>query len=276
MLEFYFKKSNFKRLDLLILVLTSGLILFISYSARGGSIVRSRHDLSALNWRGYQAETGPMQQGTFSDFRETCVYCHTPHNSSSYAPLWNRELPEEREFQMYSSPNFDSKLPKAPDGISLACLSCHDGSVAVDSVLKPPKFHEIVDTSVKHRMTLEGEPGSDACSKCHNRVEGAYGGISGAHDATIRYFTKDLRDDHAFSMTFPTQDLDPQFNQPMILKTDGGRMFPNGIQTFEGDKVQCASCHDIHSPDEKNLEGRDPFLRTSNRGSALCLTCHQK
>ncbi len=251
-------------------------LLLISASAKGGSIVRSRHDLSALNWRGYQAESGPMQGGTFTDYRETCVYCHTPHNSSSYAPLWNRTLPKETAYQMYSSPNFDSSPRKAPDGISLACLSCHDGSVAVDSVLKPPRFHSINDSGVKHRMTLEGEPGSDACSKCHNRTEGAYGGISGAHDATIRYFTKDLRDDHAFSMAYPTIDLDPQFNQPTILKTDGGRMFANGIQTFEGDKVQCASCHDIHSPDEKNLEGRDPFLRTSNRGSALCLTCHQK
>ena len=256
--------------------LVLGFLLFLSASAKGGSIVRSRHDLSALNWRGYQAETGPMQGGTFSDYRETCVYCHTPHNSSSYAPLWNRQLPEEREYRMYSSPNFDSKPGRAPDGISLACLSCHDGSVAVDSVLNPPRFHDISEAGVKHRMTLEGEPGSDACSKCHNRTEGAYGGVSGAHDATIRYFTKDLRDDHAFSMVFPSIDRDPQFNQPTILKTDGGRMFPNGVQTFEGDKVQCASCHDIHSPDEKNLEGRDPFLRTSNRGSALCLTCHQK
>ena len=48
------------------------------------------------------------------------------------------------------------------------------------------------------------------------------------------------------------------------------------IQTFEGDKVQCASCHDPHDPDERNEQGRDPFLRTSNRESALCLTCHAK
>lgn len=266
-----------KKIHVLSLSITVALILFfLSVSAKGGSLIRSRHDLSALNWRGYQNETGPMQGGTFNDYREACVYCHTPHNASSFAPLWNRTLPTDRGYQMYSSPNFDSVLPKAPDGISLACLSCHDGSVAVDSVLKPPKFHDIVETGASHRMTLEGEPGSDACSKCHNRQEGAYGGITGAHDATVRYFTKDLRDDHAFSMRYPTLDIDPQFNQPTIMKADGGRMFPNGVQTFEGDKVQCASCHDIHSPDEKNLEGRDPFLRASNRGSALCLTCHQK
>jgi predicted CXXCH cytochrome family protein len=177
---------------------------------------------------------------------------------------------------MYSSPNFDSVLPNAPDGISLACLSCHDGSVAVDSVLNKPKYHDIVETGTHYRMAPEGAVGSDSCGKCHNRQEGAYGGLSGAHDATIRYLTKDLKDDHAVSMTYPTFDLDPGFNQPAIPKGDGGRMFPNGVQTFKGDKVQCASCHDPHDPDENNLEGRDPFLRTSNRGSALCLTCHQK
>src|SRR5579863_313902 len=250
--------------------------VMIGESARAGSIVRSRHDLSALNWRGYQMETGPMQGGTFNDYRETCVYCHTPHSSSPAAPLWNRELPTNSGYRMYGSPNFDSVAPRAPDGISLACLSCHDGSVAVDSVLRPPKYHDIVETGAHYRMSLEGDAGSDSCGKCHNRLEGAYGGLNGAHEATVRYLTKDLRDDHTFSVRFPTYDLDPGFNQPTILKPDGGRMFPNGVQTFEGEKVQCASCHDIHNPDEKNLEGRDPFLRTTNRGSALCLTCHQK
>ncbi len=252
------------------------LCLLLSVSALAGSIVRSRHDLSALNWRAYQAETGPMTGGTFNDYRETCIYCHTPHDASSFAPLWNRNLPDPSGYQMYSSPNFDSVLPKSPDGISLACLSCHDGTVAVDNVLRPPKFHDFVDAGTHYRMSLEGDVGSDSCGKCHNRQEGAFAGISGAHDLTVRFFTKDLRDDHAFSMTFPTIDLDPQFNQPTIMKPDGGRMFPNGVQTYEGDKVQCASCHDIHNPDEKNLEGRDPFLRASNRGSAMCLTCHQK
>ena len=251
-------------------------IVLANVSAIGNSIIGSRHDLAFLNQRGYKTETGPMQSGTFDDYRETCIYCHTPHNASPLAPLWNRESSEPTGYQMYSSPNFDSVLPKSPDGISLACLSCHDGSVAVDSVLNKPKYHDIVEAGTHYRMDPQGQVGSDSCGKCHNRQEGAYGGLSGAHDATVRYLTKDLRDDHPISMIYPTFDLDQGFNQPAIPKGDGGRMFPNGVQTFKGDRVQCASCHDPHDPDEQNLEGRDPFLRTSNRGSALCLTCHQK
>jgi hypothetical protein len=255
-------------------------VLLYAFDVKGGTIIKSRHDLSALNFRGYRTETGPMQGATFNDYGETCIYCHTPHNSNPVAPLWNRNLPNPSGYQMYSSPNFDSKV-SAPDGISLACLSCHDGSVAVDAVNNKPKFHGWLDAKVHYKMNLEGGIGSDSCGKCHNRLEGAYGGvgatgIGGAHDATVRYLMRDLRDDHPFSMVYPNTDLDPGFNQPMLVKKDGGRMFPNGVQTFEGNKVQCASCHDPHNPDEKNLEGRDPFLRTSNRNSALCLTCHIK
>ncbi|MFQ5455407.1 MAG: hypothetical protein ACE5EA_04270 [Nitrospirota bacterium] len=264
-----------------ITIIVGGVLLIISVNARSGSIVNSRHDLSHLNERGYGTETGPMQGATFNDYRETCIYCHTPHNSDPIAPLWNRNLPERTEYKMYSSPNFNSKAPSSPDGISLACLSCHDGTVAVDSVRNKPKFHDWLDSGVHYRMSPKGDVGSDTCGKCHNRTGGAYGGlgapsIGGAHDATIRYLTKDLRDDHPISIQFPSFDLDPGFNQPSLTKKDGGRAFPNGVQTFEGDKVQCASCHDIHNPDEQNIEGRDPFLRVSNRDSALCLTCHQK
>jgi len=256
-------------------VIVGGGLILAALSAMGGTIVGSRHDLSGLNVRGYGSETGPMTGGSFNDYRETCVYCHTPHNSGTTAPLWNRQLPSPLGYEMYSSPNFDSSA-SAPDGISLGCLSCHDGSVAVDAVMNKPKFHDWFDSGVHYRMSPEGNVGSDSCGKCHNRQRGAYSALSGAHDATIRYLTRNLRDDHPISIPYPTFSKDSAFNQPLIAKEDGGRTFPNGVQTFEGDKVQCASCHDPHNPDEKNVEGRDPFLRTSNRYSALCLTCHQK
>ena len=247
-------------------------------TAFGDSLIGSRHDLSHLNQRGYNGSpTGPMQGFTFNDYREACVYCHTPHNGSPVAPLWNRNLSTADGYQMYASPNFDSTPPGAPDGISLACLSCHDGTISVDDIRNTPRYHDWIDSQVHYRMdaTEEGR-GTESCAKCHSRVGGGIGGVNGAHDAIVRYLTKDLRDDHPISIPFPSRAVDPQFHQPNIMKPDGGRAFDNGIQTFEGDKVQCASCHDIHNPDEDNSEGRDPFLRVSNQGSALCLTCHDK
>ena len=264
--------------------LTLGGGFILTAVSLGGTVMESRHDLSAFNRRGFGSETGPMTGGTFNDYREACIYCHIPHGGDSEiaVPLWNRQLPELIDYQMYTSPNFDSESGEAPDGISLACLSCHDGSIAVDAVLKTPKFHDWFDAGVHYRMSSEGGVGSDSCGKCHNQAEGAYGGLpgsgsnKGAHDATIRYLSKDLTDDHPISIWYPDDQTDTGFNQPLIIKEDGGRAFPNGVETFAEDKVQCASCHDPHDPDEGNDEGRDPFLRTSNRYSALCVTCHSK
>ncbi|MDH5528061.1 MAG: hypothetical protein OEY97_12225 [Nitrospirota bacterium] len=261
------------------------LIAVVMLAAVGGvgtvmadSIVGSRHDLSHFNQRGYGGSpSGPMQGFTFNDYREACVYCHTPHNGSPVAPLWNRNLSDPEGYQMYSSPNFDSKPGNAPDGISLACLSCHDGTVAVDDIRNKPQFHGWADSQVHYKMDyMDQNRGSQSCAKCHSRWGGGIGGVNAAHDASVRYLTQDLRDDHPISMAFPSKRVDPQFHQPTVSKDDGGRAFENGIQTYEGDKVQCATCHDIHNPDEDNSEGRDPFLRVSNQGSALCLTCHEK
>lgn len=258
-------------------VVTAAVITLTSLSAMGNSIMGSRHDLTSFNQRGYQSDSGPMTGAAFNDYKEVCVYCHTPHNADSTAPLWNRQTSVISGFKTYNSPNFDSSVPGGPDGISLACLSCHDGTVAVDAVLNQPTAREVVDTGVHYKLNDgQNTPGGDACGKCHNRAGGAYGGLNGAHDATMRYLSQDLTNDHPVSMTFPTYDIDPGFNQPTIPTKDGGRQFPNGIKTFAGDKVQCASCHNPHDPDERNAEGRAPFLRAANGYSALCLTCHQK
>ncbi len=62
-----------------------------------------------------------------------CVGCHTPHESvSSLIPLWNHET-TTGPFTMYSSDTLDGAIAGSPQGSSLACLSCHDGTVGVDN-----------------------------------------------------------------------------------------------------------------------------------------------
>ncbi|MDD5435038.1 MAG: hypothetical protein PH343_06380, partial [Nitrospira sp.] len=211
-----------KRLWIFIPIVTAGIIAIAAFSAMGNSMVCSKHDLGCLNQRAFGSEVGPMQGTAFNDYGEVCVYCHTPHNADSIAPLWNRQSnPNPSDYKVYSSPNFDSKN-LGPDGISLACLSCHDGTVAVDAVLNQPRVREIVDTGVHYKMKPGGSSaGGDACGKCHSRTSGAYGGLSGAHDATLKYLETDLTNDHPFSITFPTYETDPGFNQPSIPSKAG-------------------------------------------------------
>lgn len=85
-------------------------------------IANSGHDLSGTNT---------------ADGQQTCIYCHTPHNASPFAPLWNRES-QASGYTMYSSPTLDMVIAGQPQDTSLACLSCHDGSLALDALINFP------------------------------------------------------------------------------------------------------------------------------------------
>jgi predicted CXXCH cytochrome family protein len=99
----------------------------LSATAAGRGVNASPHNLSV---------GGPNPLYAFDEIR-VCVFCHTPHNAqpTSLAPLWNRALPAENLYKMYQSPNFNAKVPLAsskPTGASRICLSCHDGTLALN------------------------------------------------------------------------------------------------------------------------------------------------
>src|SRR5919106_288634 len=65
---------------------------------------------------------------------QTCVFCHTPHQGSVSAPLWNRNS-STSTYQLYASSTMDAAAPTSAQiqsGVSGACMSCHDGSIAID------------------------------------------------------------------------------------------------------------------------------------------------
>jgi len=100
----------------LIAVVVSGLLLSSVASAQ--TIVGSDHDFSADGWSGNQI----------------CIVCHVSHNAAtgvSDAPLWSHTL-TSTVFTLYNNGTLDA-TPSQPSGVSLLCLSCHDGTVALDS-----------------------------------------------------------------------------------------------------------------------------------------------
>ena len=80
--------------------------------------------------------------GTMHDFsgrgwnssKEICIVCHTPHNAKtnnvSGALLWNRNL-SVAVFTPYTSERMKA-VTGQPNGATKLCLSCHDGTIAVD------------------------------------------------------------------------------------------------------------------------------------------------
>ena len=69
------------------------------------------------------------------DIGEICVYCHTPHGGAQAAgqPLWNRSNPAASAFTPYSCTS--TTTVGTLNAGSLVCLSCHDGTTAVNSLL---------------------------------------------------------------------------------------------------------------------------------------------
>ncbi|HEY2775796.1 MAG TPA: cytochrome c3 family protein [Candidatus Binatia bacterium] len=65
-----------------------------------------------------------------------CIFCHTPHNSTPLTPLWNKELPGQ-VYTVYTSPTLHAAPLPQPFGPTKLCLSCHDGTIAMGSVVNP-------------------------------------------------------------------------------------------------------------------------------------------
>lgn len=226
------------------------------------SIVGSPHDLSAkwgnanTGWGSANFKHGGL---VFDDLNQICVYCHTPHNANTANGgqlLWNRPL-STATYTLYQSPTFNATMaqPDAQSSSSL-CLSCHDGTIAVDNVLRRP----VTPTGNAGQGLGKMADGAGNCGTCHqanppgtieqplNRVRHGFLGT-------------DLSNDHPVNMTYDNT-ADTGLKSPIAV-TDAG------LKLFSG-KVQCASCHDPHVYLEK------AFLRKSNAGSALCTTCHSK
>jgi len=203
-------------------------VLFSLYSTLGsaGTIVGTKHDFSGSGWSG----------------GEICVACHTPHNADTTvaeAPLWNHAL-TGKTFVLYSSPTLDATVAQ-PDGSSKLCLSCHDGTVALDS------FGTTTGTTF---MSGSSAVGSDDLGNDHP--------ISFTYDATLAGTDGALHDPTVGSVTIGAgaDSKSGTINQVMLL----------------AGKLQCASCHDVHN----KFTNGPKLLRIANTGSNLCLTCHNK
>ena len=192
-------------------------------------------------------------QGSVHDFSgfsfaggQICLPCHTPHNAvSNAAPLWNHEL-STATYNLYSSPSMDATVNQ-PTGASKLCLSCHDGTVAVDS--------------------FGGQSGTIFI--------GAFNG-----DADL---TTDLSNDHPISFVYDTAlaTTDPGLFDPSttIVTIGSGAFSKTGSITavmLENNVLQCQSCHSVHNDFVAGTAISDALLKITIGGSELCLTCHNK
>ena len=212
--------------------LTGLLLTITSLSVSAGTITGSKHDFSSSGFTG----------------GEICIACHTPHNadtSVTEAPLWNHAL-STASYSLYDSPTMDATdNNQQPTGTSKLCLSCHDGTVALDS-----SANGIEMTGIP-AVGLDGLSNDHPISFTYNDTLALADGA--LHDPATKQVTIGSGTD---TKTGSIQDV-------MLI----------------GGQIQCATCHDVHNkftiPAPTGTDS-NKLLRISNAGSGLCLTCHNK
>jgi predicted CXXCH cytochrome family protein len=211
--------------------IAGGLTLLAASSVAMASVSNTKHNLSSNS-------SGAHIAGGAST--EICIFCHTPHggDQSVAAPIWNRQVSSTSVYTRFSNMGritFDAK--EAPVGsVSIACLSCHDGTQARDAVINSPGSDST--------GWVVGS-GPTAWSDGTNTATGYLSDLNASDNGTMGgdmiYLGTDLRNDHPISMQYGGGNLstttptavtkDPDFAKAATSGTGSyGSTAPNNAQ----------------------------------------------
>ena len=124
-------KSNSERRMKRQHLVVAALVLATPATVVGGTIANTKHDLSATS-------TAAIKSATQTD---TCVFCHLVHNSQPGVgrPLWSHTMTTQNLTWAPTTTVRGTTLPTSITSSALAgsraCMSCHDGTVALGDLL---------------------------------------------------------------------------------------------------------------------------------------------
>lgn len=150
---------------------------------------------------------------------DACAGCHTPHNSNTTykAVLWNRSyVPTAATFTPYDiniNPDFKGGAVSlgASSALSLLCMSCHDGTSALNAVITVPSGTQF-KTGTVSSATLLGT---------------------------------DLSNDHPVGFSYDASITGQGSPAKLVQSPD-----PTKVKLFGAAgarRVECGSCHDAHT-----------------------------
>jgi predicted CXXCH cytochrome family protein len=234
-------------------------LAFIGSYVPGVGINGTPHDLgSAHNGMNYTAVPADPQ-------KRICIFCHAPHNTYrlagtpgvgpvadaafDYLPLWNHTLQADTSYIMYDNgpgaPQTGHAASQAiesgmsPGSTSLLCLSCHDGSIAVNSWGNANQATQSIGTTF---MAPAYQIGANKALTNHHPI--------GFNYLVVQAGDVEIRDPSTVMLTADTFVVDHLYNE----------------------NLECGSCHSVHN---KGNTG-EKLLWRSDQNSELCLTCHDK
>lgn len=204
-------------------------------------LANTKHDLSSGSTAVIKA----------TDTDQVCIFCHTPHRGSpaTRRPLWNHEASATATLTW--SPTKTTRGTDLPTDAtaaavapSMACLSCHDGSIALGSVL----VYYTGGSSGTKTFNVAGT----------NTTAGKLSGGSALINPAA------MQSNHPIGIPAPAAKTGyTPFKASPTADAQGVDYDANG-------NVQCQSCHNPHL--YSTIEA--PFLRKITAASALCVTCH--
>ena len=211
--------------------------------------------LADINGSAHDFGTSPGAGGS-SPEGEICIPCHTPHNAygpaggpftNTLVPLWNHltttTAPSPYTGVTDSGTTYDAGTQPVA-GVSLACMSCHDGTLGAWEYYLPGGGTQTGGTLIGSALL-----GTD---------------LSNDHPVSIIYDTALVTADTA------TAGGVVGLRNPTVAPASN-YLFPQTGVT--GGLVECGSCHDVHNQGDSTASF---LLKLDNTDSALCLECHIK
>jgi predicted CXXCH cytochrome family protein len=233
-------------------------ITLMAGSAYGSGIVGSAHDFTDESWGG----------------TEICKPCHTPHNAieaTTSSRLWNHQL---------SIATYTLHGPRASgvgttldatrqggqadmDMGSRLCLSCHDGTVALDSFGRTPAGDLNTGTVMMGTEHATRNLGTD---------------LSNDHPVGVEALYKEQYQPGGHFPYKPSTEVASKglrlvkLAAPKTYSTSA----PGGGTASTDLAVGCMTCHNPHGEASDAGPTVPKLLRMENTSSQLCLACHDK
>jgi predicted CXXCH cytochrome family protein len=186
----------------------------------------SAHDFTRFAWSGGQV----------------CVTCHDSRNANSaaaaaVAPMWNHEA-STRTYAVYGSATMKAAVGQ-PGPVSRLCLSCHDGTVAIDSYGGKTGTQYIGAAANLGTTLLDDHP------------------IGFPYDSALAAADGSLFDPTARTVTIGLAGQSQTGALTALLLYNG--------------QLECTSCHDVHNAFTVAESG----LLKMDRAH-ICQACHNK
>jgi len=243
-----------KRKILVLTVVMVAAIALLGVGVAQASITSTKHNLSPSG-------PGTIKASGSQQNSEICIWCHTPHSANITAgnggPLWNKGN-NATSYTMYGTTLALTTPDATPNGSSKACLSCHDGVSAINSMVNTSGPGGVFSAATPTLVEFGATPAGTARLMTGPTNMGT--SLANDHPVSIVYTATTKASLRVTSTTFGTSGTIAS-----LLRSS---------------KVECSSCHDAHvASGDSTAQGSIAgplFLRLANTNSALCLTCHGK